>query len=48
MKELENLIAFWTQHLGHNRHIMSQSIIWQVERTITFLKELLLLKGREP
>jgi len=40
MDELDALIHFWKEHLFHSRHIMSPSIIWQVEQTIKFLTKL--------
>ena len=42
--ELEGLIHFWKEHLFHNQHIMTPSIIWQVEQTIKGLEELKKLK----
>lgn len=45
MAELDSLIHFWEEHLSHNRTLMAISLIWQIEQTIKFLKELKKLKG---
>jgi len=40
MGELDCVIHFWEEHLFHNRTLMAISLIWQIEQTIKFLKEL--------